>query len=286
MMLFCEDDVCDSIGLIRDVWRMRIIMYVSGERTNRKGGGGRGGEASWRRKGSGTKIWPSIPLLFVSHVSGGADGLGWDYVEEDDFNSDIIGEDSLTHPPHPPHPPPLSPLLSSPLSAPLSNSSPLPSINQVLPTYSGKAGDGEPLLESLIWLLLTSEVPTKEQVDSLTAELHERSSKLPKHVVPLLNSLPKDMHPMTQFSIGLNAAQTASVFAKAYGERFASFLSLSLSLFPSPPPFGVFSPFFHFYLPRRPPGPPSCAARKNKQQQSQPTECPRTSITNTPLRTF
>lgn len=119
----------------------------------------------------------------------------------------------------------------------------------MLPTYSGKAGDGEPLLESLIWLLLTSEVPTKEQVDSLTAELHERSSKLPKHVAPLLNSLPKDMHPMTQFSIGLNAAQTASVFAKAYGERFASFLSLSLSLFPSPPPFGVFSLFFIFTCP-------------------------------------
>ena len=93
-----------------------------------------------------------------------------------------------------------------------------PCFNQVLPTYSGKAGDGEPLLESLIWLLLTSEVPTKEQVDTLTAELHERSSKLPSHVVPLLNSLPKDMHPMTQFSIGLNAAQTASTFAKAYAD--------------------------------------------------------------------
>lgn len=90
---------------------------------------------------------------------------------------------------------------------------------QVLPTYSGKAGDGEPLLESIIWLLLTSEVPTKEQVDTLTEELHKRSSILPAHVVPLLNSLPKDMHPMTQFSIGLNAAQTASVFAKAYGEE-------------------------------------------------------------------
>eukprot|EP00573_Skeletonema_grethae_P000669 CAMPEP_0201687508 /NCGR_PEP_ID=MMETSP0578-20130828/1538_1 /ASSEMBLY_ACC=CAM_ASM_000663 /TAXON_ID=267565 /ORGANISM="Skeletonema grethea, Strain CCMP 1804" /LENGTH=470 /DNA_ID=CAMNT_0048171669 /DNA_START=129 /DNA_END=1541 /DNA_ORIENTATION=- len=92
----------------------------------------------------------------------------------------------------------------------------IPECQQVLPTYSGKAGDGEPLLESLIWLLLTSEVPTKEQVDTLTAELHQRASKLPSHVIPLLNSLPKDMHPMTQFSIGLNAAQTGSEFAKAY----------------------------------------------------------------------
>lgn len=93
----------------------------------------------------------------------------------------------------------------------------IPECQQVLPTYSGKAGDGEPLLESLLWLLLTSEVPTKEQVDTLTAELHERS-KLPENVIPLLNSLPKDMHPMTQFSIGLNAAQVQSKFAKAYSE--------------------------------------------------------------------
>jgi len=93
----------------------------------------------------------------------------------------------------------------------------IPECQKVLPTYSGKAGDGEPLLESLVWLLLTSEVPTKEQVDTLTAELHSRS-ELPSHVVPLLNSLPKDMHPMTQFTIGLNAAQTDSKFAKAYAE--------------------------------------------------------------------
>jgi len=93
----------------------------------------------------------------------------------------------------------------------------IPECQEILPTYSGKAGDGEPLLESLLWLLLTSEVPTKEQVDTLTTELHERS-ELPSHVVPLLNSLPKDMHPMTQFTIGLNACQTESKFAKAYAD--------------------------------------------------------------------
>mmetsp|Transcript_13381 Transcript_13381/g.20866 ORF Transcript_13381/g.20866 Transcript_13381/m.20866 type:complete len:465 (+) Transcript_13381:207-1601(+) len=93
----------------------------------------------------------------------------------------------------------------------------IPDCQQVLPTFSGKQGDGEPLLESLLWLLLTSEVPTKEQVDTLTAELHSRS-KLPDHVVPLLNSLPKTMHPMTQFTIGLNACQTESKFSKAYAD--------------------------------------------------------------------
>lgn len=92
----------------------------------------------------------------------------------------------------------------------------IPECQQVLPTFAGKGGEGEPLLESLIWLLLTSEVPTKEQADTLTADLHARA-ELPSHVVPLLNSLPKDMHPMTQFTIGLNACQTGSKFAKAYG---------------------------------------------------------------------
>jgi citrate synthase len=91
----------------------------------------------------------------------------------------------------------------------------IPECQQVLPTFSGRKGDGEPLLESLLWLLLTSEVPTKEQVDTLTAELHKRS-ELPAHVIPLLKNLPKDMHPMTQMSIGLNACQTQSEFAKAY----------------------------------------------------------------------
>jgi citrate synthase len=91
----------------------------------------------------------------------------------------------------------------------------IPECQAVLPTYSGKAGDGEPLLESLLWLLLTSEVPNKHQVDSLTHDLFERS-ELPLHVRPLLDSLPKSMHPMTQLTIGMAACQTESHFAKAY----------------------------------------------------------------------
>jgi citrate synthase len=93
----------------------------------------------------------------------------------------------------------------------------IPDCQAQLPTFKGPAGDGEPLLESLFWLLLTSEVPTKEQADSLTEELHKRSG-LPAHVRPLMDSLPKTMHPMTQFTIGLTACQTDSKFAKAYSD--------------------------------------------------------------------
>ena len=56
---------------------------------------------------------------------------------------------------------------------------------------------GEPTPEGLLWLLITGEVPTAAQAASVTAELHARS-KLPAHVAPLIKSLPKGMHPMTQ----------------------------------------------------------------------------------------
>jgi len=91
----------------------------------------------------------------------------------------------------------------------------IPELQQTLPTFKGPGGDGEPTPEALTWLLLTGEVPTKAQADSLTEELHKRAT-LPGHVIPLLKSLPKTMHPMTQLNIGLMAAQTQSKFAKAY----------------------------------------------------------------------
>lgn len=47
-------------------------------------------------------------------------------------------------------------------------------------------------------------------------DLHARAEKLPSHVKSVLEALPVDMHPMTQFTIGLSAAQSNSEFAKAY----------------------------------------------------------------------
>lgn len=91
----------------------------------------------------------------------------------------------------------------------------IPELQSKLPTFKGPAGQGEPLPEALIWLLLTSEIPTIEQTKSLTEELRKRAT-LPAHVETLMRSLPKTMHPMTQLSIGLLACQTDSKFAKAY----------------------------------------------------------------------
>jgi len=51
----------------------------------------------------------------------------------------------------------------------------------------------------------------------LNAELHARGT-LPADVVKMIDNLPKDMHAMTQLSIGVLALQPGSAFAKAYRE--------------------------------------------------------------------
>jgi len=88
----------------------------------------------------------------------------------------------------------------------------IPELQDKLPTA---VKGGEPLPEGLLWLLLTGDVPTKAQVDGLSAELRSRAA-LPPHVVSVLEALPPGTHPMTQFSIAIMAMQTDSKFAKAY----------------------------------------------------------------------
>ncbi|CAL9730517.1 citrate synthase, mitochondrial [Monosporozyma unispora] len=89
----------------------------------------------------------------------------------------------------------------------------IPEIKAKLP--HGPGDSQEPLPEGLFWLLLTGEIPTEEQVRQLSADLASRS-ELPEHVTKLLDSLPKDLHPMAQFSIAVTALESESKFAKAY----------------------------------------------------------------------
>ncbi|KAI0511872.1 hypothetical protein KFK09_012506 [Dendrobium nobile] len=88
----------------------------------------------------------------------------------------------------------------------------IPECQNVLPAaHPG----GEPLPEGLLWLLLTGKVPSKEQVDALSKELHIRST-VPDHVYKAIDSLPLSAHPMTQFTTGVMALQVQSEFQKAY----------------------------------------------------------------------
>lgn len=88
----------------------------------------------------------------------------------------------------------------------------IPELKKLLPK-----GDKEPRPEGLFWLMLVGEVPTDEEVQWLRDEWRKRN-EVPKHVFDLLETLPTDTHPMTQFTLAINAMQTESVFSRRYAE--------------------------------------------------------------------
>lgn len=90
----------------------------------------------------------------------------------------------------------------------------IPQCQELLPKAPG--GD-EPLPEGLFWLLLTGEVPTAEQAASLSRTFAAHAD-LPSHVVTMLNNMPSNLHPMSQFSAAVTACNTESLFAKAYAD--------------------------------------------------------------------
>jgi len=90
----------------------------------------------------------------------------------------------------------------------------IPQLREKLPTADG---DKEPLPEGLFWLMLTGEIPTKAEVDWVSEQWRERAT-VPAHTFAVLDALPADTHPMTQFSIAIVSLQSESVFAKRYAE--------------------------------------------------------------------
>jgi citrate synthase len=90
----------------------------------------------------------------------------------------------------------------------------IPELQQKLPAAPG--GE-EPLPEGLFHLLLTGELPTKDDVAELTEEWKKRGD-LPGWLVDILKAIPKGTHPMTQFSMGILALQKESMFAQQYRE--------------------------------------------------------------------
>jgi len=88
----------------------------------------------------------------------------------------------------------------------------IPDCQKLLPTAPGGS---EPLPESLFWLLLTGDVPTVDQVNSLRDEMAAKS-KVPQSVLNVLDAMSPDLHPMSQFSAAVLALQADSVMAKEY----------------------------------------------------------------------
>lgn len=90
----------------------------------------------------------------------------------------------------------------------------IPQLRDALPR--GPEGK-EPLPEGLFWLMLTGEMPTEEEVAWVSKEWAKRAT-VPEHVFKMLDSLPVDTHPMTQFSMAITAMQSESVFAARYAD--------------------------------------------------------------------
>lgn len=90
----------------------------------------------------------------------------------------------------------------------------IPELREKLPKASG--GE-EPLPEGIFYLLLTGDLPTEENVKEITKEWQQRSA-LPDYLIDVLKTIPKDTHPMTQFSQGILALQRDSIFARRYRE--------------------------------------------------------------------
>jgi citrate synthase len=71
------------------------------------------------------------------------------------------------------------------------------------------------LPEGMFYLLLTGELPTKKDVKEITKEWQKRSA-LPKYLIDILETIPKDIHPMTQLSLAILSLQRDSIFTQKY----------------------------------------------------------------------
>lgn len=63
---------------------------------------------------------------------------------------------------------------------------------------------GEPIPEGVLWLLLTGELPSDSEIKDFKEDLFRRG-ELTADEEAMIKSFPKDMHAMTQFSMGVLA---------------------------------------------------------------------------------
>lgn len=88
----------------------------------------------------------------------------------------------------------------------------IPELQKLLPKAQP---DGEPLPEGLFYLMLMDELPSPEDVKYIQTEWQKRAH-IPKYVWDVIDSLPRDAHPMDQYITGIVAMSKSSKFKKAY----------------------------------------------------------------------
>ena len=69
--------------------------------------------------------------------------------------------------------------------------------------------------EEIFYLLLTGELPNKEELSEFSSEIKKRK-EVPGYVWNVLKNMPEDSHPMTMFNTALLVMQRESVFSKEY----------------------------------------------------------------------
>ncbi len=88
----------------------------------------------------------------------------------------------------------------------------IPETLEALPKVPGSE---MPYVEGFVYLLLTGEIPSDEDVKDVAAEFNKRQ-QVPQYVFDVLRALPANSHPMTMFSAAILAMQSDSVFVKEY----------------------------------------------------------------------
>ena len=76
-------------------------------------------------------------------------------------------------------------------------------------------GGNYPTVESFWWFILTGEIPTQEEAESVLEDWKGRS-EVPQYVFDVLRSMPADSHPMAMFSTAITSMQRESIFADRY----------------------------------------------------------------------
>ena len=69
--------------------------------------------------------------------------------------------------------------------------------------------------EEIFYLLLTSDLPTKDELTDFSANLKKRK-QIPAYVWDVLKNMPGDSHPMTMLNTAILAMQSESIFVKEY----------------------------------------------------------------------
>lgn len=88
----------------------------------------------------------------------------------------------------------------------------LPEVFQKLPKPPGAE---YPYVEGCLYLLLTGEIPTEEEVADVVDELSKRRI-LPRYVYDVIDAFPSISHPMAMFSSAILTMSRESLFAKKY----------------------------------------------------------------------